>query len=227
MLRRVVIVVGLGVLGVIPQGCRFDRTGVELGSDGAGDNANDNNTNNNTNTNDNANTNNNTNANNNTNNNSNPNTEICDNQIDDDLDSLTDCDDPECDGQPACQTEICEIAGDEDNNGLADCDDPVCLNTPTCGDCNPITNIGCTSGYCFVDAGRDWYGTCVPEEGDGGQWDWCASNDDCRFGFYCSYTYGECLQVCHPGSNECSAIPGTSCEDFSFLGSDSPWGLCR
>ena len=37
MLRRVVIVVGLGVLGVIPQGCRFDRTGVELGSDGASD----------------------------------------------------------------------------------------------------------------------------------------------------------------------------------------------
>jgi len=53
--------------------------------------------------------------------------EICDNEIDDDADGLTDCDDPDLMFDPCCNinlTEICDNGIDDDGDGLIDCDDP-------------------------------------------------------------------------------------------------------
>ncbi|MFH1587633.1 MAG: hypothetical protein ABID38_07285, partial [Candidatus Diapherotrites archaeon] len=62
-----------------------------------------------------------------------PGTEICDDGLDNDCDSGTDCDDNNCDGTPECPvcvpaTEICNNGRDDDCDGLVDCDD--ILNCP-------------------------------------------------------------------------------------------------
>ncbi|MGM0596472.1 MAG: hypothetical protein ACQES9_05470 [Myxococcota bacterium] len=58
--------------------------------------------------------------------------EICDNQIDDDDDGLTDCDDPDCSDHEACLTEICDNGIDDDNDGHLDCDDQDCFDSEHC-----------------------------------------------------------------------------------------------
>jgi hypothetical protein len=59
-------------------------------------------------------------------------TEQCDNLIDDDLDGLTDCLDPDCSMGPACAEENCNNGIDEDNDGRTDCDDPECARLLPC-----------------------------------------------------------------------------------------------
>lgn len=64
--------------------------------------------------------------------------ENCSNGIDDDGDSLVDCNDPDCACDPACapSTETnCANRVDDDCDGLVDCFDP------DCGNCLPITRI--------------------------------------------------------------------------------------
>jgi periplasmic protein TonB len=60
--------------------------------------------------------------------------ERCNNDLDDDENGLTDCDDPVCTVQPkvdtACRTEVCTNGVDDDNDGLSDCDDPDCAEAP-------------------------------------------------------------------------------------------------
>ena len=59
-----------------------------------------------------------------------PQTEICGNDIDDDGNGKTDCQDSACDGDLSCVTinvEICGNGIDDDSNGRADCDDPACV----------------------------------------------------------------------------------------------------
>lgn len=66
--------------------------------------------------------------------------EICDDSIDNDGNSLRDCDDPACIGNANCQaTEICGDGLDNDNNSLIDCDDPVCIGTGSCE--SPVAEI--------------------------------------------------------------------------------------
>jgi len=61
--------------------------------------------------------------------------EICDNGVDDDGDTLIDCDDPDCVEHPACTPpgEICDNDVDDDGDQLVDCDDPDCAQFPGCG----------------------------------------------------------------------------------------------
>jgi len=56
--------------------------------------------------------------------------EICDNGIDDDGDSLVDCQDPDCAG-PLC-VEICDNGVDDDFDFDIDCDDSDCTSAPNC-----------------------------------------------------------------------------------------------
>jgi hypothetical protein len=107
--------------------------------------------------------------------------EICDDTIDNDGNSLSDCDDPACIGNSNCQaTEICGDGLDNDNNNLSDCDDPVCIGTSSCEipvaeicndnfdnngdgllDCNdPLCN---TSIYCLTEQCDD----SIDNNGDG------------------------------------------------------------
>ena len=67
---------------------------------------------------------------------------ICDDVVDNDDDGLTDCDDPDCDDDPACEAvdeygappaEMdCTNEQDDDDDGLIDCDDPDCSDDPAC-----------------------------------------------------------------------------------------------
>jgi len=59
--------------------------------------------------------------------------EDCGNSIDDDGDSLVDCDDPECWGILGCTTETdCANGEDEDTDGAIDCADSDCAGAPGC-----------------------------------------------------------------------------------------------
>ena len=60
--------------------------------------------------------------------------EICDNDIDDDGDSFIDCDDFDCEFDPACIDEICNNDIDDDGDSFIDCDDFECTNDPNCID---------------------------------------------------------------------------------------------
>jgi hypothetical protein len=58
--------------------------------------------------------------------------EDCGNGMDDNGNDLADCNDPQCQANPACE-EICDNEADDNNNTLVDCDDTAfCLNAPPC-----------------------------------------------------------------------------------------------
>ncbi|MEM6926022.1 MAG: hypothetical protein AAF602_03760 [Myxococcota bacterium] len=59
--------------------------------------------------------------------------EICDDNLDNDLDTLFDCDDPECTTDPACVVpEVCDDSVDNDGDSAVDCVDPDCASDPAC-----------------------------------------------------------------------------------------------
>lgn len=59
---------------------------------------------------------------------------ICDDNVDNDLDLLTDCDDPDCGSDPICQpvAENCTDGRDNDGDGLIDCCDVEDCFDPNC-----------------------------------------------------------------------------------------------
>ncbi len=64
--------------------------------------------------------------------------EVCSDGRDNDLDGLTDCDDPDCLGDASCvvapvaEAGFCGDGIDNDNDGLFDCDDADCASDATC-----------------------------------------------------------------------------------------------
>jgi hypothetical protein len=59
-------------------------------------------------------------------------TEICDNGLDDDDDTFIDCDDFDCNDDPACVGEICDNGLDDDDDAFVDCDDFDCTDDSAC-----------------------------------------------------------------------------------------------
>jgi hypothetical protein len=64
---------------------------------------------------------------------------LCGDGVDDDADGSTDCDDFDCDGDPACG-EDCSDGVDNNGDGDVDCDDFRCYEVPPCFEAN------CTNG---------------------------------------------------------------------------------
>jgi hypothetical protein len=59
----------------------------------------------------------------------------CTNLIDDDGDSMVDCDDPDCQDHVACARETdCDDEVDNDRDGEVDCDDPDCDGAAACNE---------------------------------------------------------------------------------------------
>lgn len=58
----------------------------------------------------------------------------CTDGIDNDGNGLMDCNDPNCQNDPACAAnpEICNDGIDNNDNGLTDCADPACATNPAC-----------------------------------------------------------------------------------------------
>ena len=68
--------------------------------------------------------------------------EICDDSNDNDIDALTDCDDPDCFGLTGCESELnCTDGQDNNDDGLTDCDDPDCFGLTGCE-----SELNCTDG---------------------------------------------------------------------------------
>ncbi len=61
-----------------------------------------------------------------------PEAEICDNEIDDNKDGQTDCDDESCKTHPSCMETVCNDEIDDEGDGLVDCDDPDCERDWVC-----------------------------------------------------------------------------------------------
>jgi hypothetical protein len=108
----------------------------------------------------------------------------CTDNVDNDNDGLTDCQDPACSDNPACP-EICNNQVDDDGNGLVDCNDPECLSSPFCPekvcgdgidndndgktDCSDVDCFGTTpcrseAGYCADDEDND--NDCLEDDAD-------------------------------------------------------------
>jgi hypothetical protein len=73
---------------------------------------------------------------------------FCSDGVDDDGDSLADCDDPDCADDEYCNTELdCGDGLDNESDGLADCDDDDCALDLFCGDAAcPNFDLGSMSG---------------------------------------------------------------------------------
>ncbi len=128
-----------------------------------------------------------------------PTPEACTDGVDNDCDSLVDCDDPDCSADPDCQVctpipENCTDGSDNDCDGMVDCDDQDCANNPACDVCVPEPEI-CNS----VDDDCD------------GSIDEALGQTTCGIG-ECQVTVDNCSggvpQTCTPG------IPATEiCDD--------------
>ena len=100
-------------------------------------------------------------------------TEICDDGIDNDGDTIVDCLDPDCAGSAACGTEICDDGVDNDGDTLADCFDPDCATFPTCFEGD---DISCSDG---IDNDVDGLTDCFDPDCIGTGPCQAAPNDDC------------------------------------------------
>ncbi|TNF32662.1 MAG: hypothetical protein EP329_09500 [Deltaproteobacteria bacterium] len=102
----------------------------------------------------------------------------CTDEIDNDLDGQTDCDDSDCGDDAACDeslyTDGCSNDVDDDGDGLTDCDDSNCLAAPACDEAT--YSEGCSNsvdddGDSLTDC-EDWnckteeVSTCSTQAGD-------------------------------------------------------------
>ncbi len=157
--------------------------------------------------------------------------EICDDGIDNDLDSLIDCEDPDCDGQTCgvnglicieetCQcpgdTEICDDGVDNDCDGMTDCADLAdCPQDTACGPfgyaCDPNAICSCTPPWADCDGNyANGCETDLDTDPDhcGACWDACDipnATSQC--------VGGECQMVaCHTGWCDDDGLIGNGCE---------------
>ena len=91
--------------------------------------------------------------------------EDCEDGVDNDADGFTDCDDFDCNDDPACMENDCEDGVDNDGDGFTDCEDFDCTLDPACQEDD------CGDG---VDNDGDGYTDCGDNDckGDGN----CAEN---------------------------------------------------
>ena len=73
----------------------------------------------------------------------------CGNNVDDDSDGSTDCDDTDCVADAIClgAPEVCNNATDDDLDGDTDCADADCVLDPSCDITTPLPATGVTSCY--------------------------------------------------------------------------------
>jgi hypothetical protein len=94
--------------------------------------------------------------------------EVCDNQVDDDGDGDTDCDDADCVADPACvPDEICDNTTDDDLDGDTDCDDADCATDPACVPdeiCDNSTDDDLDGDTDCDDSDCAAYPACIPDE---------------------------------------------------------------
>ena len=137
----------------------------------------------------------------------------CSDGIDNDLDGLTDCADPDCAGK-SCGTGCtctngykaetnCSDGIDNDHDGKTDCADPDCATSAACSGLGAdgaacVANSGCQGQRCLDEASSGWpKGTCASD---------CSTTKTCGAGAGCLQGY--CFQSCSCGSAGCAANNG-------------------
>lgn len=138
---------------------------------------------------------------------------LCDDTTDEDDDNLTDCDDPDCWGQPGCPAPTC---GDGTCNGEEKCD--TCEQD--CGVCPPVCGDGeCngeeTCGTCALDCG-----VCPPACGDGT----CNGTEVCGT---CPADCGACPPECGDGECNGAELCGTCPSDCGVCPPSCGDGSCN
>ena len=142
-------------------------------------------------------------------------TEDCTDDVDNDLDELTDCDDPDCFGVTPCDAaELnCGDDADNDDDGATDCDDDDCAADPRCipeAECDDDTDndldelTDCDDPDCFgmapCDAAELNCGDDADNDGDGAtdcDDDDCVDTEECaaRMGIYEQFDDGELMDI--------------------------------
>lgn len=150
---------------------------------------------------------------------------ICDDGQDNDGDGLIDCDDPDCEDDPAClpDTEtICDDGIDNDRDGLTDCDDPDCDGDPAC---LPETETICDDG---LDNDGDGLTDCADPDCQGNAA--CVSpGDTCADVMACIYACGavsnyQCIQTCT--GDGCDSAQELA-QDVTVCAAQSCWQACQ
>ncbi len=131
--------------------------------------------------------------------------EDCANGIDDDNDGFVDCDDFDCNGDPACPTATefaCANGIDDDSDGFVDCADSDCAGDPAC----QPTGVTCGEVVtCAQGCGADFNcaQTCVASG--------CATAQQLAVDLM-NCVFSNCLNECSdPASLTCQVCMGTSC----------------
>ncbi|GMV40409.1 MAG: hypothetical protein AMXMBFR64_21250 [Myxococcales bacterium] len=144
-----------------------------------------------------------------------PSPEVCTNGVDDDLDGLTDCYDPDCVKQQGC-FEICGNGKDDDVDGLTDCADSDCAGKPGCIE-NCINGVDDDLDGKTDCADPDCVGTvaCVEDCDDGKDNDLDGKTDcadhDCQLEPVCSPVVScDDVYTCL-GEKGCGCKVGQSC----------------
>ncbi|MBW2260938.1 MAG: PPC domain-containing protein [Deltaproteobacteria bacterium] len=74
--------------------------------------------------------------------------EDCDDGLDNDGDTVADCEDPECRWQLPCYEDVCDDDVDNDEDGPTDCEDFDCMSMPECPEaCTATTDVTCGSEF--------------------------------------------------------------------------------
>lgn len=146
----------------------------------------------------------------------------CSNEIDDDNDGYTDCDDTDCMYEPDCDEGQqssgypeydCSDGFDNDGDGYTDCDDTDCEFEPACGGGSSSSS---SEGFCGDD------NTDPGEECDDGYMTQ-ACDDDCTFptcndGVYNQFAIGQNYEECEAGIDESNCGINSSCVDCVCVG---------
>ncbi|MCD6463962.1 hypothetical protein J7L02_00355 [Candidatus Woesearchaeota archaeon] len=116
----------------------------------------------------------------------------CDDEEDNDFDGLTDCEDPDCEGQIGPNGRLCHAGGevlhelscsngvDEDGDGATDCEDPDCYNNSYCADTSAYSCEGADTEFDpeNYNGPGDWLGFGDWNDLFGG-WNWDSEANPC------------------------------------------------
>jgi hypothetical protein len=163
-----------------------------------------------------------------------PELESCGDDIDNDCDALTDCDDDECTNDPICSGEPCE-AGFDDCNGdpIDGCETNINTDAENCGACysycsnNNIAISECAGGVCIGQCETGFDDCNNDKLTDGCETDLGNDPNNCgACGSVCSVanatavcTGAVCsVATCDSGFGDCDGIDANGCE--TDLGND-------
>lgn len=158
----------------------------------------------------------------------------CSDGTDDDLDGAVDCNDSDCETDPACDNdvdlEICNNAQDDDGDGAFDCNDSDCAGAPNCAeDCNNARDDDGDGDQDCADSDCTGNPVCLPETScadnldndEDGAFDCadsdCAADPVCDPG--CDPTNDQCTgnTICVTSGGDCVAAFGRSYKFSNFV----------